>query len=332
MDELTAANEMKNKIFFKELIALIEIIKNQDDFNYKLESLISNNTDKTIRELIDYDKGKNLFISKKVKDFYKENEEAIESINKVCGLFNYIYSISQKPEVFEYYYNYLLKNIGVINDIENALFRLNRLGISVFYLNENVDFTKFTYKLNTSINYNSHIYYLDNIDVIPTYESGIVRYRTSDSPFAIKLHLIGGDVDKKYHDMITNTLLLDINRFPSKLNKETTFDRIISLRDELKDTRDLVISSVDLSVGVDDISKEYTRLNKVVEKIEDSKTKEELTKTLENIKSELIQLSFISSDYRDSIVENNEKISNTLLKDEKQKYLKRREAIRYDID
>ncbi|MBQ9854393.1 MAG: hypothetical protein IJO57_05120 [Bacilli bacterium] len=314
------------------VIALCYIRNDFDDFKENLTNFIKNNDCskkdvKLIQKLGELSHGKNI-INKRVRKFYKENKKVIDKINEYTNIRSFIanYLNPKYNEQINYIHRYIRINNAKINLILKNLDNLNKLGFKSFKFNEALDFTKETYKIDTFFMNNSNVVYTDNIEAVPSYETNQIKYKTNKSNFKI---ILKTSLDRKLnvYSISLNSLLFDYNRIPKIMNKETIFDKLVNLPKEQIEIFNSIKNSVNMNVGIFDLKKELEEFYNKVEKMTELDNKQELIKLLKEIKEKIKLIESIATDYDNEIIENNEYITENLLENEKNSYIKKRENL-----
>ena len=275
---------------------------------------------------------------RKVKKFYQQNKKVIDEIDRCCNInifigFNYDYDYNGNCKMkssFETFYKYLIEHRDEKKQIVSLLKKLRDLGFTDICFNEEDNFVNTTYSVSCNMYSCS---YMENMEALPNYSRDYVYYKTTGSNYRIDL---GGKISSYgpyWNTYITvNNLLFDPSLLPDNISKETTYDKILSLKDSQKENCNSIERAVDLSVSIDDLYNAFDFTDKVVNGFEDVKDKKQLKKKLSKIKEYLDDLKKISDQYDDSICENNSKITKEQLKLEKAAYLSRRHWSSIDID
>lgn len=329
-------------VHVNHLIALCYILNDYDEFTKNLTRLIKvkhkNNTD-IVYNLYKISKGQVVIGSKKVKKFYQNNKSVIDTINKFSSISEFIThnydwhgNLREEPGV-DFFYKYITSHQKDLERILSLLEQINKLGFDRLEFNEELDFTNNEYQIYTRFNDNFRISYLDNMEAVPNYRSDVVEYKTTGSNYEIVAHVSFSDLSKyDEKEIIVNSLLFDYKRLPEDITKEFTFDRIVSLKKEQQEDCDSIRNSVDLSIGVDDLYSQFGTTSRIIERLKNVESKEQLREILLGIKSYLDQLKSISSKYDDSVSQSDSTITKEKLQEEKQLYLKRRYWASIDID
>ena len=279
------------KISINNLLALTHILDDFKKFNRKLKIFNSNTDLENLQNLFKVSKG-DLILSPRTNKFYKENKNVIDTINKYSTLYDFINNIyisNCSSYDINYFYNYLTINKDKLDDIVKVVEKIKELGFREIKFNEEENFKKEEYKLNTSrvksIIYSmvTDIRFLENMELIPEYENNIIKYKTNGSNYCMILPYRNNAKGWSSNEIILNNLLFDPNRLPNSLKKEDTIDKIISLRETKKEETTSIRELVDLGVKIFDLEKEYANLKYIVDRLENVKSKEELKKVLSNI-------------------------------------------------
>ncbi len=225
-----------SNMYIDDLIALCHII---DEYDLMLDNFIKVNYNrKFLNKLIKVTNGRFCFNSKQAKKFYKENKIILDLVKKYSNISRFLYNCGENGKKFnqlsiDRFYQYMLKNSNNLNHIIELLEKIKQLGFQKIILDENVNFTDMEYKIDTIFNRNFYINYLDNIEVIPNYEIGTVKYKTRKSDYEIELvPNVYGEISFFKTQITVNNLLFDPNKLPQAITKETTFDEIVKLNEE----------------------------------------------------------------------------------------------------
>ena len=325
-------NENNKKINTRNLIALCHIIDDFKEYEKKLLIVKPLIKYKHIYQLSEMSKGKLIIGARKVKKFYEKNKLVIDTINKYSNVITFInqnYRESGVPEKdLTFFHKYLLKNKEEIPKILVLLEKLNELGIEKIEFNEDLDFTKEEYDIHLPFDRNLDLTYVANPQVIPNYVNDIIKFKTVDSNYKIKLELCGLFEYKKISEfsrkIILNSLLFEPNTLPEKLDKEHTFEHLLKLKNGQKEKTTLIRNSVDLSVNISDLEKDFNYTNEIAKKLNGAKNKEEFVEVLTSIKEDIEKLKALSKEYNESISQEDSLLTPELLEKEKSLYLSRR--------
>lgn len=319
--------EVSKKAYICDLMALCNILEEFEEFSQKIAKFISvkNNMD-LIYKLGDVSRGKFCFPARGVKKFYQENKEVIDIINRYSSIERFICS-----DRLEFFYQYILKNKEKLDQIISLLQKISELGFQKLELNEDLDFTASEYKIYSEFDDNFSITYLDNIEVLPNYES-CVKYKTTGSNYRMDLQTLPLGFSKYGGEITVNSLLFDSRRLPEKITKESIFDQILKLKSDQKEKCTSIRNSVDLSVSILDLDAQLNETNRTINKLDGVKSKSELLEVLSNIKEDVEKLKTMSIEYDSNILKETPSIRRETLEEEKQLYLKKRFWSRIDID
>ncbi len=320
------------KINTKNLLALCHIIDEYPQFREDLEPFVekTNNYYNNISKFVSLTNSKRIIGGKKEKQIYNKNKEIFDKINRYSYISNFLLEI----EDIDNFYNYLNEYRENLNKITLVVTKITDLGIKTINLDLSQDFTKENYQLDTSTNIPFRKFdFVDNIKIIPNYESEIVKYTTTNSPYQIKIQIDAFLYDPEIHvtDMTLNTLVFDANTLPKELTMEETFNKIKYLN-SLSQENHQVQNSVNLLVGVNDLEKQVKKLEQELHYNSLLTSKVEIQKILLNMKKCLLQLKQESENYIESITKDNGIVTPELIKEEKEAYLNRRFYRGIDFD
>ena len=319
------------------LIAICHILNDYTKFTQNLKELLKNNYSKNIDiaiNLYKISKGEFVFNSRKVKKFYKDNKSVIDTINKYSNIQNITINYLTEENSLDFFYKYIKKHQDNLERILSVLEKIEELGFDKLEFDEENDFTNTIYEIDTR-SYINDISYLDNIEIVPNYENNIVEYKTTGSNYKIDVQLTFNTIEEYRKAIVVNSLLFDPKRLPEEINKETIYDKIVSLKKKEKKKCNNIRNSVDLSISIDDLYTQFENINKIIEQLNNEENKEqlpELRELLLEFKNNLNQLQKISSEYNERTIKENPNITEEMLKKEKKKYLKIRDWASIDID
>lgn len=340
MSKITENNKEKEykKISVNNLLALARTLDTYKIFNKRLKKFVSNKFNRgDILSLYKISKGEFVF-SMRARRFYSDNKRIIDSISHYTSssdFIDYVYkSVYSSQGEMNYFYKYFNKNKDKINNIINLLEKIQELGFQEIKFNEEEDFTNKQYKINAYMRESiissiiADINFLENMELIPNYESDIIKYKTNGSNYCMMLPNRSDAKDWPGKEIILNNLLFDVGRLPKSLKKKDTIDKIISLKETKKNEETSIRDLVNLGVKIFDFEKEYARLEYIVEKLENVKSKDELKKVLSNIKIQLEQLKQINKNE----IRENVDISEEQIESEKKLYIRNRDFQYLDLD
>lgn len=336
-------NETK-KVMINNLIALCHIIDNYDEFNKNLFNLFSekhniHNINDNLYKLYEISQHKIVIGERVLKKFYQKNKNVIDIINKYSSIWLFIsIDYDSKRGLVDYsdlnfFYQYILDNKKKLGTILSILNRLKNLGFTILEFDEDSNFINDEYEINTVFRSNCNIEYVDNIEIIPNYQSDIVEYKTSQSNYKMSLHPHSTLECEKFQKrkIIVNSLLFDENRLPKTLTKESTFDKIINLWNDKKKECSIIRNSVNLSMNIESLISSFISTDNLISKLDDIENKNELLEILIKIQTNLEKLKNVSSSY-DNSLSKKYSIPQETFEKEKQKYLERSYYSSIDID
>ncbi|MBQ2639319.1 MAG: hypothetical protein IJF92_00935 [Bacilli bacterium] len=328
------------------LLALCTIIEDYKDFDNSIKKYINDkNFFKTTNDLLNLSRNERLLRGKTAKKIYRENKEIIDKIDKYTNINSFLYynkDLNKTASIdndLNYFYNYIKENINDLDKIESVLKKIRNLSIKDIELNENLDFSKNKYCLNTNFYNNHNIYYLDNIVVTPNYDDSIIEYKTNDSNYEILLKPTvipeNGDpyfyISKYGRKIKLNSLTFEKDRLPKKLNVNNTFNKIIHLKKLTKEVCKCIKNSVDLSIAIEILKEEYNNVVNEIIKIDDIDKKEYINEVLMSINENIMLLESISDNYMDKTVDNNPLLTKEQLQKEKVLQLTKKELNSRDL-
>lgn len=326
------------KINISNMIALCHIVDEYDEFEQRLIPEISLKYNRDyIYQLWSVSNGELKIGAKKAKKFYQENKSVIDTINKYSNIPTFInenYNWVGKPnENIHFFYNYLQKHKEEIPKILEVLNKTKELRFKELEFDEEVDFTKEIYEANPSFDRNFSLIHVANPQTIPNYLNNII-YKTNNSNYKMELKLVGianKSIAEYGSTIIVNSLLFDPKTLPEKIDKEHMFDDLFNQKEQQNNLNTLVRNTVNLSIAISDLEKQYIYTNNIIEQIDDITNKEELLKILLIIKEELEKLKLLNTDHENIISTQEPQVTPELLKREKRLYLDRRDFSNIDL-
>lgn len=253
------------------LIALVHIFDVYEDFIKDLDALRNLYEEKalSIPDMVSLEckfyRGTDLN-DNNLKKFYDDNVKVFSMIDKYLPNFiKFIDCYCHLSASYNNFYTYLKNNQERLADILLLLEKLKQLEVKELLLDENVDFKTQMFRIytdfssNNTVYYNKHVYYMENIGIVPTSQSDIVKFKTEGSDYLISADCYCNN-SIGYFTIMTNNLLFDLSKLPDKITKELLFDDIIELKKEKQDACDLVRDSVDLSLDIDKLEELYSRI------------------------------------------------------------------------
>jgi len=330
---------INKKIDTNNMITLCHIVDEFDEFEMKLISVISPKYNRDfVFQLWDISKGKFKVGARKAKKFYEENKLVIDTINQYSNLPTFInqnYGLhGETTGDLRFFYEYLVSHKKDIPKILLLLERLKELGFREFEFNEGLDFTKEVYGVYYSISDNYILTYVANPHVIPSYES-YINFSTVGSNYRMKLSLLGlknKEICDYGREIALNSLLFDLGTLPETLDIEHTHGQLVMLKNEQKEKISCIRNSVDLSISISDLERQFNYANETINRLDGVKNKEELVAVLTGMREDLEKLKTLSAEHDDSVFQKEPLLTSEVLEKEKTLYLRRRYWASIDID
>ena len=319
-----------------DLLALIVIIDEFEEFNNNFIELINNTANLNFYKLKKIMNDEKVFGNKELKEFYINNKEIINVINSYSNIYDFVaynYDFTNKKIKDSFYqlYIYLKNNKSKLNKVIDLVIKIKKLGFNYLSISTNYDFTEQIYGMFGMPMINDEISYLDNMYVIPSYNGDIINYKTSDSDYEIILKK-GVKKDVYVEKMFINNLFMDIKKLPEEINYNNTFEYILKLRADIQNQYDILRQAINLSIGIDDLRNKYSHIFDLANLVDDTNIKNKLLSTLKNIEEDILELEYLSDNYRKVISNNNSLISENKVEEEKKLALKIRKNSYIDVD
>ena len=320
-----------------DVMAASSVLDQFDNFNQNLKELTTKcNIVDIMHHLKRATKGGTNFVKKrKIYQFYQEHKDIVDTIDKNSDIFmfhslNYEDDGTMKPDL-SYYYSYLLNHKHETEQIQALLQRLKELDIKEIVMNEELDFTKEEYKLETWYYHSffNSIIYLENIEILPNYETDIIKYRSKGSNYEL---LIGSELfSYKRNKIVVNNMTFPIESLPESASWKYLWDNILKLVESTQESKTALKNSVDLDVSLQDLENQMTDTCNTFTRIDEVNSKPELVAALTQIKSGIAELYAIKSDYDTEITTVHPSLSQEIIQEEAKQYVKRRDSM-IDID
>ncbi len=323
----TNNNEVK-EINTNHLIALCEIFDDYKEFYRDLEELIKSKTNKNlVRKVYDYiTKKTSFFRNKKYDAFIAKHKNTIDIMIEYFSLSNLtVLSYDIKGErkgtlAVDYFFKYLKQHQEDIETIKQVALKIKELGIDRITFGKDLDFTKYYHLLNTA--YDCEFAFLTDLEIIPSYSNGAIKYKTNSSPYLmyLKLDHFYGSEDKisKYRRKIElNSLIFNPNLLPNEITVEATIGVIKALAEEQKEVSKDIEDSVDISIATDDLKKEFVSLKKSYEEIAKLKDNQELKDILLEMQNVIAKLQLFEENFEQSVIDTHPSLNKDIMKKEK---------------
>lgn len=321
---------MKNKkvedISIGKLIALCHILDDFEKFNNNLSSFILENGAKEyidnqtmascLREYRDDDvdiserfdqfwRSKHAHDKKIIQKFYEANKNIIDTINKYFTIDIWVrYNYDHKGNLMNdsdlvSYYKYLINNKDNLSNIISLLNAMQKLGISFVALDESLEFTNIEYEIDSSFKNNKSIEYLDNIQIVPNFQSSNIKYKTTNSNYKIVLFPIKKKSEEEISPydvkIFVNSLVFNSNTLPKSISKADTFDKIVNL---WKSNTDCVAATnhADLNTKLENLIPQIDSINDLISKLGNAENKPQALEIIYRMRADLDQLRTIDFD------------------------------------
>ena len=330
--------ENNKKIDINSIITLCYISDEFDNFEKILiPNISSKNNIGFLSQVCDISQGKFKLGAVKAKRFYEENKMTIDTINQYSDILTFInknYDCHGKPTSdLRFFHEYLLGNKKEISKILQLLEKVKELGFREFEFNEKLDFTKEVYGVYSSLDDNFSFTYVANPQVIPSY-TDYINFTTKDSNYKMELEAFNfskNEISPYRRKLILNNLFFDPNSLPESIDIEHTHGHLARLKEEQQKTTNIIRNSVNLSISVLDLEKQFDYTNKTINRLEEIESKEKLVSVLTNMKEDLEKLKTLSIEYDMNVLKEEPLLTTEVLEHEKTLCLRRREWSKIDL-
>lgn len=316
----------------KDLLVLCDMYETLPDFISSLERLYDNYPRRDIITLLDrVSKGeKPLFTPSGVQRFATKFEKQLQSMNEHSSVEEFlIRNVDENGSLGRYsalrsYDMYMTAHRDEMYRIKGLLEKIDNLGIEEIVLNQNAKISGKTYYMDKSILWNPQFYYVNGIEVVPSYDSNIIKYTTKASPYEIKLGGYDGSfIPIKGSSITVTDLLFDSSLLPDRINDSLIYDHILKKRKEKEKACRQLTSAVDLNIATQDLDAQLQNLEKVVEGIQSQGPGKNIpmVNALSALREAALDLATSSSTYQRRLSEQTE-ITPELIHSESEKYEK----------
>lgn len=315
------------KIGTRNLLTLIVILDEFEEFNNNIIELINNKDEFNINKFSKIARKEKVFGAKTMKDFFDNNKEIINIINSYYSMYsflveNYDFDKGTLNESTKNLYDYFINNKDEVKKTVDLIVRIIRLGFSEITYNPDYDFSEKMYEIRSVPTILDEFYSVDNPYIIPSYSGEVIDYKTKNSNYELLLKNELNGIKPK--QITLNNLFMDYTILPEELTKEQTIGKIIELRKEVQSQYDVLRESVNLNVGIKELEDKFYYVYDIACICDDFDIKEKLLSIMNNIQEDILELTYQGERYQKLISNNNIVLTNDRIEKENIKELKRR--------
>ncbi len=220
-------------------IAILSIVDEWEEFIKHLENYSKKtNLWDDLEQLANH---KTLFINRKAKKFYQENQKAIDEITKYMSIKEfgeeYFYSGLEKRETLDFLHQYFKKHRKEKEDIHALLNKIKDLGFSTFQFNEKESFAGKTYKINKRKEKNgTPLGYMENIKRVLSFGNDEISYQSTGSHYKIEIYYFKESSSPRfvYETIFLNSLTFDKAALPTRISDNLAEDLVNELISQLE--------------------------------------------------------------------------------------------------
>jgi len=315
------------------IIALCHIVDHFEEFEKRVIPMLeSEGENRFLLPLSDVSKGKLQFGHRRVKKFYQDNREVIDTINKYSDIVSFIGNKNSGGLLsgnLSFFNDYITSHRKDMDQILTILERVKGLGFSEIKFSEEFDFSKETYTVYPLFVENFHITSVANVEVIPSY-TNYISYHTMDSNYKMCFDVSSGKILCYPREIFLNSLLFDPDSLPKKVDRKNIFDPILDLKNHQQETSRMLKNSVDLGVSILDLEDQVKSTGDIIRRLDNVESKKELLFVLGDINKGMDKLKALSTQYNVSIFMQDPLLTDSVLQEEKRKYLSRRDMSSID--
>ncbi len=282
-----------------DLIALCHILDEFKNFSDEVEKIIKDEHGedlKLVRDVTNAAKSNKLKLNEHYF-FCKRNLNTIKTISKYTNVDEFMRSVYERvsflsggmyyvgiPFKIEEIYNYLMRNRENLPHILLLLFRMKKLGIRFLEIDEKYNFNDWIYEIERS--FDKCIVYAENIEILPSYDDKVIRYKSNDSSY--KLSLSVDVLNREYASIEVSNLLFSVDKLPSSINKKSLVNEIL-LKEKNSQFQNFNITNlVKVGVNVEDLKQQYQNVFDEIQRLDDWEEQKELIGVLSEINKKLI--------------------------------------------
>lgn len=230
--------------YTKNIIALCYILDSFEEFSERLKNAIPTKYNRNfISDLYDISMGKINF-SLKTRRFYKENKTVIDTINKYSNLLlytNFSYDgqdYLENEESLRFFHKYIMEHRGDLETILRVLNKIEQLKIDEIKLDKHMDFSKEEYELHYWKSENYRYVLLNNLVLVPSGETDLIRYKSTNSDY--KIVASRGACKSSYLDaqmasqITLNSLIFNPDKLPNDASVDGIYKTVFGLKKQNK--------------------------------------------------------------------------------------------------
>lgn len=230
--------------YTKNIIALCYILDSFEEFSERLKNTMPTKYNRNfISDLYDISMGKINF-SLKARRFYKENKTVIDTINKYSNLLLYTdfsydgQDYLKNEESLRFFHKYIMEHRVDLETILRVLNKIEHLQIDEIKLDKDLDFSKDEYELHYWKSENYHYVLLDNLLLVPSGETDLIRYKSTNSGY--KIIVSRGACKSSYLDgqmasqITLNSLIINPDKLPNDTSAEGIYKTVFGLNKQSK--------------------------------------------------------------------------------------------------
>ena len=182
--------------------------------------------------------------SLKTRRFYKENKTVIDTINKYSNLLlytNFSYDgqdYLENEESLRFFHKYIMEHRGDLETILRVLNKIEQLKIDEIKLDKHMDFSKEEYELHYWKSENYRYVLLNNLVLVPSGETDLIRYKSTNSDYKIVASRGAckfSYLDAQMASQITlNSLIFNPDKLPNDASVDGIYKTVFGLKKQNK--------------------------------------------------------------------------------------------------
>lgn len=306
-----------------DVITLCHIVDEFEEFTQNLAKFSKGMLGEyNLCQLYNYIMNVDAFVKRDTKAFYVDNYRVLDAIYKYSNISNFLLIYFDRKngrfsKEITQMYKYINNNKEDKDKILAVLNKLSELGFEHINFAENKKFDGIYEQDKSGL---SHCYFLDgDLEVIPSVEN--IKYKSKEANYKIRLDAI----PEIGSEITLNNLIFDSSSLPECVKYENTIKRILNLKEEKKDSYDVLSDAVKLNYNIEKLAPILERIDEIIINIHNCEYKKFAKEQVDVAKHAILELQWMLANYECDIVEEG-LIKKEILEEEKTKYKKRHKS------
>lgn len=270
-------------------------------------------------------------IPREVVEFYNKHKSSFDTITLSSTITDFLkkfYESDERKKAYnplENFHQYFQAHPEEKENIRELLAKMKSLKIERIEINPNADFTAQEYSANTDDLWNETLTYLENIEVLPNYNSNFISYHSTESNYAIKLPFYGvfGKAVLSGREIMVTNLSFSPEQLPERLHVETFFRFLKEEREEADTSCKKVKDAVDLSLQELNMRDILDEARRILNSMSPDDLNPDLVDGIKTIQEGLEAFGIGIQSYDDSAIQQGNGVTKEILEGERKKQLTR---------